>query len=162
MSADRASDFRVEKMRSHAAIRLSDNDLLLGCFFVSAARPNRPGPERIGELLNAEPGFFPFELHDEGVPRTILINRAQVLTVELAENEARQDVGYDVAVRHTVAVRLSNGHRIEGTVRVYRPSDSVRLSDWARQPDQFRYIETEHITVIVNIAHVVDACEISS
>ncbi len=154
-----ASELRVDKVRSHATIRLSNGELLLGCFFVSPSGLHMSRPERVGELLNSGPGFVPFEVLSDGGARIILVNRAQVLTVELAENEARQDAGYDVATRRIVAVRLSNGHRVVGTVRVYRPEGSDRLSDWARHSDQFRYIETDHVTVIVNVAHVIDASE---
>ncbi len=154
------SDFRIEKARSHATIRLSNGDLLLGCFFVSSTSPHLPGRERVGELLNSDSTFVPFEVRDEGAPRIILVNRAQVLSVELAENEAKQDIGYNEAVRRVVSVRLSNGHQVVGTVRIYRPVGSDRLSDWARQADQFRYIETDQVTVIVNVAHVIDASEI--
>ncbi|MEQ1757258.1 MAG: hypothetical protein ABL986_02995 [Vicinamibacterales bacterium] len=161
MSANpHASEFRVEKARSYATLTLSNSETVLGCFFVSTSSPSLPGPERVGELLNTTPGLFPFEIHSDGPPRTILINREQVFLVELAENEARHDSGYDIAKRRMVAVRLANGQRIVGTVRVYRPEGSDRLSDWARQPDQFRYIELDHVTAIVNVAHVIDASEV--
>ena len=156
----RASQYRVEKWRSYATVTLSNGDRLLGAFFVSAAGLHPPLPERVGDLLNSESGFFPFELHADTGSRTILVNRAQVIAVELAENEARQDSGYDLAKRRMVAVRLANGQRIIGTVRVYRPEGSDRLSDWARQPSQFRYIELDQLTVIVNVAHVIDATEV--
>lgn len=157
----RASEFRIEKSRSYGTITLTSGETLLGCFFVAASSPNLPGPERVGELLNGDSGFFPFEVHTDGAPKTVLVNRAQVLMVELAENEARQDAGYDLARRRSVAVRLANGQRMVGTVRVYRPEGSDRLSDWARQPSQFRYIELDQVTVIVNVAHVIDATEVT-
>ncbi len=157
----RPSELRVEKSRSYATLTLSNGDTLLGCFFVSTSGPHLPGPERVGELLNAECGFFPFEYHDIEGSRTILVNRAQVMTVSLADDEARLDTGYTLATRRTVALRLSNGQRVVGTVRVYRPEGSNRLSDWARQPGQFRYVEVDQLTVIVNVAHVIDATEVS-
>lgn len=162
MSADpRPSELRVEKSRSYATLTLSSGETLLGCFFVSSSSPHLPGPERVGELLNAEPGFFPFEFHDLDGSRTILVNRAHVMTISLANDEARLDTGYDLATRRTVVLRLSNGQRTVGTVRVYRPEGSNRLSDWTRQPGQFRYVEIDQMTVIVNAAHVIDATEVS-
>ncbi len=156
----RASQYRVEKSRSYATVTLTSGDRLLGAFFVAATGPNLPGPERVGDLLNGDSGFIPFEFHAENGSRTILVNRAQVVAVELAENEERHDSGYDLAKRRMVAVRLANGQRIVGTVRVYRPEGSDRLSDWARQPSQFRYIELDQLTMIVNVAHVIDATEV--
>ena len=69
------SELRVEKTRSHATIMLSTGDMVLGCFFVAPSRALSLGPERVGELLNAESGFFPFEVHDLGAPRAVLFNR---------------------------------------------------------------------------------------
>jgi hypothetical protein len=157
------SEFRVEKSRSHATLTLSSGDTVLGCFFVAGSSAHAPaGPERVGELLNAESGFFPFEVHDRGSPRAVLFNRAQVVTVALAANEAQQDPGYDVATTRLVAMRLSNGRKLVGTVRVYRPEKRDRLSDWARQSDQFRYVESDQMTLIVNVAHVIEVSEVTS
>jgi hypothetical protein len=45
-------------------------------------------------------------------------------------------------------------------VRVYRPSGRDRLSDWARQPEAFRYVEAADTTFLVNAAHIVDISEV--
>jgi hypothetical protein len=155
------SGYRVEKSRSHATVTLTNGDTVLGCFFVAGSSAHTPGPELVGELLNAEEGFFPFEVHDRGSKRTVLFNRAQVITVTLAENEARQDSGYDVARPREIMLRLSNGRRLIGSVRVYRPEGRDRLSDWARNPDRFRYVESDQVTLIVNVAHVIEVSEVT-
>ena len=156
------SEFRVEKTRSHATITLSTGDMVLGCFFVSHSSAHSVGPERVGELLNAESGFFPFEVHDVGAPRAVLFNRTQVVSVTLPENEARRVPGYDLAVKRMVALRLSNGRRVVGAVRVYRPEGHNRLSDWARHPEQFRYVDNDQTTLIVNVAHVIEVSEVTA
>ena len=156
------SEYRVEKTRSHATITLSTGDTVLGCFFVSPSSAHSTGAERVSELLNAESGFFPFEVHDVGVPRAVLFNRTQIVTVTLAENEARRDPGYDVAVRRVVGLRLSTGRRVVGTVCVYKPEGHNRLSDWARHAEQFRYVENDQSTLIVNVAHVIEVSEVTT
>ena len=35
-----------------------------------------------------------------------------------------------------------------------------RLSDWARQPETFRYVETDEATLLVNVAHIIEVSEI--
>jgi len=80
--------------------------------------------------------------------------------VALSEQEARRDPGYDVATERFVSVLLSNGRRVTGSVRVYLPEGRDRLSDWARQADIFRYIETGETTLLVNIAHVIEVSEV--
>jgi hypothetical protein len=154
------SEFRVEKARVDALITLSNGDSAPGHFFVAKASAHTAGAERVGELLNGEPGFFPFETLDGERTRTVLYNRRQVIMVALADNEARRDPGYDVATERLVSVLLSNGHRVAGSVRVYRPEGRDRLSDWARHPDTFRYIETDEATLLVNISHVVEVSEV--
>ena len=78
-----------------------------------------------------------------------------------ADNEASRDPGYSVATRRVVSVWLSSGQRLMGAVRVYRPEGRDRLSDWARQPETFQYLETADATVIINMTHVLDVHEVS-
>lgn len=154
-----ASEFRVEKERVDALITLANGDSAPGHFFVAKASAHTAGPERVGELLNAEPGFFPFETLDAHGTRTVLYNRRQVIMVALTDDEARRDPGYDVATERFVSVLLSNGHRVAGAIRVFRPEGRDRLSDWARHADTFRYIEMGETTLLVNIAHVIEVSE---
>jgi hypothetical protein len=157
MTVVESSAFRVEKQRTDAVIILTTGTCVAGHFFLSQASPTITGRERVAELLNAEPGFFPFE--DEG-GNTVLYNRNHVVTVELFDDEASRDPGYGLATRRTVSVSLSNGQRLRGSVRVYRPEGRDRLSDWARHESRFRYLETTDSTFVVNVDHVVDVREV--
>jgi hypothetical protein len=157
----RASEFRFEKRRADAIVTVMGAEPVRGCFFTAAGTTHTLAGERIGDLLNAEPGFFPFETRTDSKPRTMMFNRAHVITVEIFDDEARRDPGYAVAVRREVSVLLSNGRRIDGAVRVYRPEGRDRLSDWTHQPETFRYLETPESTLIVNAAHIVALTEVS-
>ena len=156
------SEFRFEKRRADAVVTLSNGQSVHGSFFISLGSAIDGGPERVGDLLNLETGFFPFETRDQPGPRTVLINRANVVSVALADKEATRDPGYEVATRRVVSVLLSTGGRVTGAVRVYRPEGRDRLSDWTRQPEIFRYIETDTLTLIVNMAHIVEVTEVSA
>jgi hypothetical protein len=151
-----SSAFRVEKQRSDAVIMLTNGTSVAGHFFLSQASATITGRERVGELLNAESRFFPFEDEDGD---TVLYNRDHVVTVEVFDEEARRDAGYGLAMTRTVSLSLSNGQLLRGTVRVYEPEGRDRLSDWARHGPRFRYLETAYSTFLVNIDHVVDARE---
>jgi hypothetical protein len=155
------SEFRVEKRRTDATVTLSTGLSERGCFFVAGGSPLHDGPERVGDLLNSEQAFFPFEIHGAEGIRTVLYNRAHVVTVVVGDDEASRDPGYGVATQRLVSALLSNGQRVVGTVRVYRPAGRDRLSDWAVQPETFRYIETRDMTIIVNVAHIVEISEVS-
>jgi hypothetical protein len=157
------SEFRIEKRRAEAALTLTTGATVRGCFFLAGSRASHSGPERIADLLNAECGFFPFEMCAEIIPYTVMYNRCQVVLVTLLEDtvEAQLDPGYSVATEREVHIVLSNGRTIDGRVRVYRPSGRDRLSDYARGTEAFRYVETEDATVIVNTAHIVELRETS-
>jgi len=157
------SQFRIEKRRALASLMLTTGATVRGCFFLSGSHAIHPGPERVADLLNAETGFFPFELPGEIGAQTALYNRSQVVVVTLLEDtiEAQLDPGYSVATEREVRVLLSNGRLVEGRVRVYRPTGRDRLSDYARIPEAFRYMETVDGTVIVNTAHIVELRETS-
>jgi hypothetical protein len=156
------SQFRIEKRRTEGLLRMSSGALLRGCFFIAGGSARHDGPERVWDLLNSETGLFPFEITDAEGTRTILINREHVVTVALADNEATNDPGYSVATRRGVSLLLSTGERLEGSVRVYRPEGRDRLSDWARQAEVFRYLETPETTLIVNSAHIVEISEVGA
>jgi hypothetical protein len=155
------SEFRVEKRRTDAVITLSSGPSVCGVFFTAGGSSRHAGPERVADLLNSEPGCFPFETRVGEHVQTVLYNRSQVVMVALTDDEARLDPGYDLAARWVVSALLSTGQRVVGAVRVYRPPGRDRLSDWARLPETFRYIETEQTTLLVNLAHIVEIREVA-
>jgi hypothetical protein len=157
------SEYRVEKRRAEAALTLTTGATVRGCFFLAGSRASHGGPERVADLLNAEIGFFPFELNADSAPYTVLYNRSQLVVVTLLEDtiEAQLDPGYSLATERQVRMLLSNGETVQGRVRVYRPTGRDRLSDYARLPDAFRYVETDLATLIVNSAHIVELRETS-
>ena len=159
------SDLRIEKHRAAAEVTLSTGAAIRGCFFLAGSSAAHAGPERVGDLLNAEKGFFPFDLNCPGPegPTTVLFNREQLVLVRLIEHttEAQLDPGYDVATTRRVSVLLSTGSTVNGVVRVYRPAGRDRLSDYARSSDTFRYVEAPDATYIVNGAHIVELREIA-
>jgi hypothetical protein len=159
MPAQDPSKFRVEKTRATAELMLGTGVVVRGCFFLWSSSHSHPGPDRIGDLLNEQTGFFPFQLEDG---QTALYNRAHVVEVRLPPEapETRIEPGYEVATRHVVTMLLTTGHRVTGTVLVYLPEGHDRLSDYARSEQTFRYVETDAQTVIVNSAHVVELREI--
>lgn len=154
------SEFRVEKRREAAELTLTTGGTVAGYFFLAGASQLHTGPERVGDVLNLESGFFPFE---SSVGQTELFNRMHVLKVTLPTPviEAQLDVGYDVATRKTITVLLSNGESITGQVAVYRPAGRDRLSDYAHIEERFRYVELPDRTILINSAHIVALSEVT-
>jgi hypothetical protein len=159
------SQFRVEKLRAGAEVTLATGLTVRGAFFLAGSTAVHGGPERVADLLNAETGFFPFETvgRTDGASDMLLINRAHVLWVLLLgrRNEPQLDPGYTLAMERHVAMALSNGTTLTGRVRVYRPQGRDRLSDYARTPEVFRYLEAADGIYIVNTSHVVQLSELA-
>jgi hypothetical protein len=153
------SEFRVEKRREKADVTLITGATLSGHFFVASSSQLHAGPERVGDVLNFETGFFPFESRGQ----TRLINRAHVVKVALSVQiiEPQLDAGYDVAIRRRVSVLLTNGDEIIGHVVVFRPPGHDRLSDYAQVDERFRYIELADRTLLINSAHIVALTEVA-
>jgi hypothetical protein len=154
------SDLRVEKRRESADVTLVTGATLSGVFFLAGSSQLHTGPERVGDVMNYDTGFFPFECDGE----TSLINRAHVLKVTLPAQiiEAQLDAGYDVAIRRHVKVLLTTGEAITGHVVVYRPPGRDRLSDYAQSDEHFRYVELADRTLLINAAHIVALTEVKA
>lgn len=154
------SEFRVEKRREAAEITLTTGDTIAGHFFLSGSSPLHAGPERVGDLLNLDPGFFPFQMPKGD---TALINRAHVVKVVLPAHviEAQLDDAYGVATRRQVSILLSNGEKVDGHVAVYRPAGRDRLSDYAHTDERFRYVEQSDRTLLINSLHIVTLFEVT-
>jgi hypothetical protein len=152
------SEYRVEKRREAADVTLVTGATLSGFFFLAGSSHLHSGPERVGDLLNLDAGFFPFEFQGE----TSLINRVHVLKVSLPPQmiEAELEPGYDVAPRHHVKLLLTTGESITGQVVVFLPPGHERLSDYAAMDERFRYVELPERTLLVNSAHIVALTEV--
>ena len=152
------SQFRFEKFRVSAELTLGSGVTVPGCFFVARPLGDDGRRERVGDLLNGETGFFPFERSDG---TTALFNRPHVAMVALRPDaaEAERDPGYDLAARRAVSITLSTGACVNGTVAMYEASGRDRLSDYARSDEHFRYVVTPDRTLLVNAAHIVEWSE---
>ena len=153
------SEFRVAKRRAAAELTLVTGDTLSGVFFLAGSTQQHSGPERVGDMLNFECGFVPFET-GAGM---MLVNRSHVLKITLPPQviEAQLDAGYDLATRRTVRVLLTTGETITGNVVVFCPPGRDRLSDYARLDERFRYLELEDCTLLINSGHIVALTEVT-
>ena len=157
------SQFRIEKAKTEATLTLSNGMSVHGCFFLAGNSAAHAGPERIKDLLNGEQAFFPFEVSGPDGARTILLNREHVVIAKLHRpDEAQDEPGYKFATHRRVAMRLSDGAQLKGTVIVYSPQGHDRLSDFVRRPERFTYLESERVTYLVNVRHVIELLEESS
>lgn len=154
------SNLRFEKHRAPARVTLTGGGRYDGCFFVAGGAARHDGPERVADLLESAEGFVPFETTGAGGTETRVVNPTHIVAIALGDDEASRDPAYVIGRRQPVAVRLSTGDLLIGVIRVTRPEGHDRLSDWTRQPDRFRYVETSDALMLVNSAHIVEVAEI--
>jgi hypothetical protein len=154
------SEFRVEKRREAADLTLVTGATVSGAFFLAGSSHLHTGPERVLDVMNLEPGFFPFATGAE----TMLVNRAHVLKVSLSPEmiEAQLDAGYNVAARRAVSILLTNGETVTGNVVLVCPPGRDRLSDYAQIDERFRYLELEDRTLLINSSHIVALTEVTN
>ena len=110
------SEYRVEKHRAEAELTLSSGGLLQGWFFLAGSSATHAGPERVADVLNAETGFFPFQVPAGATPDTVLINRPQLISVRLLDETTEALGDFRPALR-SHAVHLAQelvGTRIRG------------------------------------------------
>ena len=95
------SEYRVEKHRAEAELTLSSGGLLQGWFFLAGSSATHAGPERVADVLNAETGFFPFQVPAGATPDTVLINRPQLISVRLLDEttEAQLEANLSLTTR---------------------------------------------------------------
>ena len=120
-----------------------------------------PGPESVRDVLNGESGFFPF---DAGAPKDStddpLQPRPPGLCGAVRTRTSRAAIPATTSPsKRLVTMLMSNGMRLHGAVRVFRPHGSDRLSDFARAAETFRYLEAENATYIINVHHLVELAE---
>ena len=90
VNPDRSRNSASRKSRAEATLTLSNGSSVHGCFFCPGNSRTHAGPEGVKDVLNGEPGFFPFEGPARRAPRTILYNRDHLVMVELGDqDEAR-------------------------------------------------------------------------
>jgi tryptophan synthase alpha subunit len=151
------SEFKVQKQQVAASLILSTGAIRHGQFFVVTSLTHG-GPERVGDLLNSAPGFFPFQ-HDNGTTGQYNRNHLVMVMLPAGIAEEESEPGFAVSLRRDVSMMLSTGTTIDGTVLVSGPVGQERLSDYARASKQFWYVLTLRGTVIVNSEHIVELIE---
>jgi len=91
-----------------------------GSLFLHLTAESHDGPETVLDRLNTPDRFLVLSVADDSP--VVLLNKAQIIRVDVAsETAAPADVEH-------VRVRLINGEQLDGTVRVEGPEGQYRLA----------------------------------
>jgi len=152
------SELRIDKRRITATVTLAAGTPVAGALFLADQAATHAGPERLLDVLNAGPGFVPFEaVSPVGQRYTQLLNLAHIVLVQADRSavELADDAAYQVAPKKSVVLQMASGEELRGVLRVERPAGRDRLSDSVRDETGFRYLEGASGVLAVNLAHVV-------
>ena len=155
------SAYQIEKRRARVKITLATGTSVVASLFLADATPAGIRPERVGDMLNSDHGFFPAEVQDPSATRVSLFNRDHVVMMRLEEPELELelDASYAIAPRRRVAFVISGGDLLFGEMHVVAPEGHMRVSDFASTAERFRYLETADGTYVVNLGHVVEIAQ---
>ncbi len=147
--------YRVEKLRRHLTIVLTDGERLDGDVFLRTLSRYRSRPEEPADLLNDTEPFFAFD-HDGNA---MLVAKANVARVETTvEPNDELDVA---SLGVPVQVTLTDGSVCSGSIFLESRSERPRLLDFLNSyHGQFLPVIDAHQVLLVNtktIAHVREA-----
>ncbi|MBE0618318.1 MAG: hypothetical protein IH608_10395 [Proteobacteria bacterium] len=125
----------VDKVATAAELLLADGTALAGKLYLAAASPRHSGFQTPGELLAETESMLPFHLAEGAF---VLVGKAAVAAVRVP------GVGEvsELLVQLPARVRLSSGHRLEGSLLGERGAGE-RLSDLMNTPDAWVRLEEQ-------------------
>jgi len=146
------SDYRIEKIRRHLVVVLTDGSRIDGEVFLRSVSRFRARPEEPLDLLNDPEPFFAIE--QDGT--TLLVAKRNVVRAELPVPDV--DDSNLAAVGVPVEVELTNGTSCSGSIFLETRADRPRLMDYLNTyaPPFLAVIDARQM-VLVNkdtIAHV--------
>lgn len=136
---------RIQKNRKSAEIVYTDQSRQTGSFFVSPASSRRRGPESIGEILNGERRFLPFETQDGQV---IMVQKNAMLMVRPKDSEVAEIT--QTVDRVFAQVIFVSGYSVSGYVYNDLPRSYPRLSDYLNGTGLFFHLEINSEDCLVN------------
>jgi len=147
------SDYRIEKIRRHLVVVLTDGSRIAGEVFLRPVSRFRSSPEEPLELLNdTEEPFFALHSGD----RTLIVAKCNVARVELPVPD--EDDSNLAAIGVPVEVALTNGGTCTGSIFLETRADRPRLMDFLNAYSlRFLPVIDARQMVLVNkdtIAHV--------
>ena len=118
------SDYRIEKIRRHLVVVLTDGSRMEGEVFLRPVSRHRSRPENPLELLNDEEPFFAMQVAD----RATLVAKHNVAQVEMPVPD--EDDSNLAAIGVPVEVALANGGTCTGSIFLETRADRPRLLDF--------------------------------
>lgn len=154
------SELAVPKKKVRVRVRLMNKAILNGQIYV-ATKTNRGSSEQVVDRLNdTTEKFLPFAMED----RHILLNKANIITVEVSGSAAEGEKPYSAGLDHfDLEFWAPDGAEVPGRAyALVEPAHSRALDVINRTTSQFISLAQQDRVVIVNLAYVVAILEKSA
>jgi hypothetical protein len=123
---------KIVKNQRWVEFTLADDSVVKGVVFLSLYEAHRPGPQRVGELLNGQDTFLPIKTGDG----TLHLNIDNIIEARTSEEEELHELMM-LGRKYRVEIITLGGKKIAGDVFVDLPQESSRVSDFLNQPRRF-------------------------
>jgi hypothetical protein len=146
------ADLRVPKREVEVEVMLPGGQARRISVFLAEGAPNRPGPERLSDLLNGSASFIP--ARDASTGTMTFLNRASIAVARLPAGDEPADESFTIPTEHEVEITLADGTRLAGLVAYVAPASHDRLVDFLNRPEPFLRLLEEGRVALVGRAHV--------
>jgi len=146
-------EYRVEKLKALATVRLISGEVLSGALFLEQQAESHPGPQRPVDVIDSDRAFIPFLRDSDG--QVVLLNRDAIIEVLLLD---AVDIPSD-ALSRLVSMRIYfiDGRALEGTAQHALPPSHCRVSDFLNAGSRFLQLESEDGRHLINKAFILKA-----
>jgi hypothetical protein len=148
----------VTKRLVPVRVRLTTGRQIAALVQCSEQAERRLGRERVKDLLNGDDALLP--LWNELAQASTLVNKRFIELVELVEPDLARDGEPDLTTHRPVTLLLSSGSGLRGSLLVSTPPSQERTLDFLNRGERFFYLDTETVTQIVNLEHVVTVTDL--
>lgn len=125
-------DQKIAKNRRPVFFTLANGSGLEGEVFLSLYEARRPGPQRVGELLNGRETFLPVKT----AAGTLHLNVANIVWATTPSAEELHEL-MTLGKRYHVGITTLCGQEITGDIFVDLPQHRSRVSDYLNRPNRF-------------------------
>lgn len=148
-------ELAVEKRTVEVAVRFLGQEVVRGHLFLSPLAKGHVGQETVLDQMNEPEPFF--VLRVEGEPPVRLVNKDQVMEIEVDSAEAgiSSEASATVAKEEKMSISFRDGLVLEGKALVEMPPTKSRLIDFLNHSERFFVLLGKDSAHIVNRRHII-------
>ena len=154
------SQFKIQKHKQKVDLKLKGAETLSGYFFLNAQGASHEGPDRVLDMLQASPGFVPFETHAHEFWMVNTEAIESVVVDSVYELEVIRSFGDDYYIFKEVLVQFVPGHCAKGNLVIEPQEGFKRVQDELNRGKRFVILDCGDRTHLIATSHVATVVEV--